>query len=689
MASLNGFVGYVTGTSGSVGLIEPKGSWKVYIFPRGAHADAASSGTTVNFDSADAASRFTANDWVQVGTDNGKIRQVTGVGGDSITVNTAVSVSQNDRVFRIGTTQPTTTNSITTYQPHTTIYLRDDDGATPVSNSQLTSDSNGLFQFWAADSLYDGMVQDANGTNQFSLIDIAVGAQVATSFTPIIGRSEDLGSCAKPWDNFTYSGEIISAVTSATGATSHRFATCGGVTQGNLFSFENNNVTQVYGDTRGGIFHSWTLPRVYNVKSARFGAKGDNSTDDTAAIQAAIDAADAENQGNAGGAGLVFLPNGVYVISSALTLPSGLVLKGEERRSTVLRAHSTFAAGYMVHIGSGSGNVHGTRIESITLDCDEVDGVGGLWLRNAQEGAGARDFLIIDFKNASGITTTSGQATQNWTIQDGEVGGKAAANPAININGAGGNILLSDLTLGTNDSNSVNAAALQILSANYAIERLHLEKHTTGISLGLDATGFIKTVSGHNTIDDLVRISNHGNLVFNNNVSGGTKTINDLVTGVSFSNNSGGWYLLSNDSAVGGTRTRFSSSANAWSHLNSPTAFGNTLTANAAFGVTGSFFGSSMVIVTTGTAVTLPAGNFFGLSSSPGGSTTTTSIATAGNNGRVVKFIGIAGTNTISDGTGLKTDAGSIAVGVGHLVEFICMGSTWYQSQPKVSTGGL
>jgi len=49
-----------------------------------------------------------------------------------------------------------------------------------------------------------------------------------------------------------------------------------------------------------------------------FGAVGDGVTDDTAAIQAAIDSGKS-----------VYMPSGIYLISSTLNVPSGLTLKGE------------------------------------------------------------------------------------------------------------------------------------------------------------------------------------------------------------------------------------------------------------------------------------------------------------------------------------------------------------------------
>ena len=64
---------------------------------------------------------------------------------------------------------------------------------------------------------------------------------------------------------------------------------------------------------------------VYNVKNPSYGATGDGSTDDTAAIQAAIDAA------NAASGGIVYFPasSTSYVISSRLTLYSDITLLGD------------------------------------------------------------------------------------------------------------------------------------------------------------------------------------------------------------------------------------------------------------------------------------------------------------------------------------------------------------------------
>lgn len=64
------------------------------------------------------------------------------------------------------------------------------------------------------------------------------------------------------------------------------------------------------------------ISSVFNIKDAQFGAVGDGIVDDTAAIQAAIDAADA------GGGGIVFFPAGTYRVTSSLAHASYTMLWG-------------------------------------------------------------------------------------------------------------------------------------------------------------------------------------------------------------------------------------------------------------------------------------------------------------------------------------------------------------------------
>lgn len=64
-----------------------------------------------------------------------------------------------------------------------------------------------------------------------------------------------------------------------------------------------------------------------------FGAKGDGSTDSTAAIQKAIDCLN-------GDGGVVYIPSGTYILTGSLEISSSVVLQGEGAR-TILKASQT------------------------------------------------------------------------------------------------------------------------------------------------------------------------------------------------------------------------------------------------------------------------------------------------------------------------------------------------------------
>lgn len=75
---------------------------------------------------------------------------------------------------------------------------------------------------------------------------------------------------------------------------------------------------------------------LYNVKDPAYGASGDGSTDDTAFIQRALDN---------GEGGIVYLPPGVYMISSSLVIKSGTELLSLIPGAAILRASSGLALG--------------------------------------------------------------------------------------------------------------------------------------------------------------------------------------------------------------------------------------------------------------------------------------------------------------------------------------------------------
>ena len=193
MAAIPGIRFDITGASGSQGLLTPKSGWRCYVLPRGGYASQDSTGTLLTFDSAAIAGRFAALDWIQAGLSAANIRQVAAVGGNSLSVSgAALTVAENDRIFIIGSTEPTISGGSVTYStPATTVRQRDDDGSDLYANSMITTNADGLVQFFSTPAVYDCVIQDGNRALQGSLIDVPVGVAegVSTSQATVFGAT--------------------------------------------------------------------------------------------------------------------------------------------------------------------------------------------------------------------------------------------------------------------------------------------------------------------------------------------------------------------------------------------------------------------------------------------------------------------------------------------------------------------
>jgi hypothetical protein len=99
----------------------------------------------------------------------------------------------------------------------------------------------------------------------------------------------------------------------------------------------------------------------FDVTDSRFGAKGDGVTDDTAAVQAALDAAHAS--ADLGGA-VVFLPLGTYKITATLLIYTNTVLRGAGWNSII---KATTAITMLMLTDPVSGTVQGVGIENLRI----------------------------------------------------------------------------------------------------------------------------------------------------------------------------------------------------------------------------------------------------------------------------------------------------------------------------------
>lgn len=137
------------------------------------------------------------------------------------------------------------------------------------------------------------------------------------------------------------------------------------------------------------------LAEIVSIKD--FGAVGDGSTDDTAAIQAALDASGSINSTGV----VLFFPPGRYRVSSTLTIPTtagqGLHLQGASKSCTAILRTNAFTSGDLFYAGTISGFlVSFLTISDMTIGNEVSQSSGAAIHLDNRKGVEIYNLLIFD-----------------------------------------------------------------------------------------------------------------------------------------------------------------------------------------------------------------------------------------------------------------------------------------------------
>lgn len=217
----------------------------------------------------------------------------------------------------------------------------------------------------------------------------------------------------------------------------------------------------------------------FRVNVRDYGALGDGATNDSTAIQNAINAAKA--MGVSGRGVDVFFPAGIYALNTAtpiVLVGNNVQLVGEGWQSTVLY-YTAGTTGDVVQLGDGATSCAGLGIRSMSV-----------W-KSAQGTTGSNininkvnDVVIQDFVVNQAFTgiTVQGSSIKVW-MDRGEVN-STTVTTGVGIqvtNGAAGDTYIKDIVMSNNPANKP-AAGIQITQTGHcSIIRCNITSATKGL----------------------------------------------------------------------------------------------------------------------------------------------------------------------------------------------------------------
>jgi hypothetical protein len=231
----------------------------------------------------------------------------------------------------------------------------------------------------------------------------------------------------------------------------------------------------------------------FNVQ--RYGAVGDGVTDDTEAIQDALDAAGEEVASDVYGA-TVSVPPGVYLISDQIIIPSAVSLVGSGSRVSVIRANADSfpSSTALVQLGAADSTAeHGMILRDLMICCNSVTGSIGVESTTVQEPGGLFNVIINRYK-AQGvyIHVDGGNTPSHFTMDGCELfaGNGGAVGPSIELSGVANPTTIRRTTITANSlSDQRESAAIYATNGPLIVEAVNMERHDIGIDIHRGAGG--------------------------------------------------------------------------------------------------------------------------------------------------------------------------------------------------------
>jgi len=248
-----------------------------------------------------------------------------------------------------------------------------------------------------------------------------------------------------------------------------------------------------------------SLP-TYDIR--RYGAKVDRKADDTAALRRAIDAGSQVVRGAQGAA--IEVPTGAALLSSMIQLPNRIRVLGRNKRGSYFLASSGHPGPWMFNARNGRSSMFDSTLENVTVDCNNIAGLGCVLSDAWQEDCGLRGVLLLNFATV-GVRFQNGFGGSALAkISDTEIiGGKTAGCIGIDVqqlSSVGAFMLdVSDSSIST--PGAPLARGINIVNDSLHCRNVHFEKAETAIYLDGVGNHVLIGVTGATDVINLVELA--------------------------------------------------------------------------------------------------------------------------------------------------------------------------------------
>ena len=266
---------------------------------------------------------------------------------------------------------------------------------------------------------------------------------------------------------------------------------------GSFYAITDEEVSA--GLTKADIFSDYPVLHVN-----RYGAQGDASTDDLAAIDNAILAADIATSGTTQGAQVVF-GQGAYMVSGPIVVPARIKLVGSSARGTQIRATTGFTGSFVVDFVDGTAAMFDTGLRDIGINANSVTSTSCVRHNAFQENSEFINVLLNGF-DTYGLELANGYGgAARAYLENIEILGLDTAT-GIRVSGTR-QIMINGATINGNGVGDTLDASIDLIDQFSQLIGfgLHFERATDGVLLtGTEAVAIIHGIRGQTTVTNLI-----------------------------------------------------------------------------------------------------------------------------------------------------------------------------------------